>query len=83
MGDELEIIPSSILPLTLTLNELCTNATKYGALSRQGGSVALTWSLDDQGSVLTFRWSKRRPMVTPPETRSFGTRLIEKLFPAS
>jgi two-component sensor histidine kinase len=81
-GDELEIIPSSILPLTLILNELCTNATKYGSLSREGGRVALAWSLDDQGTVLTVRWVESGgPPVVPPETRSFGTRLIEGAIP--
>ena len=81
-GPEVHIIPASILPLTLILNELCTNATKYGALSRQGGSVALTWALDEQGTTLTVRWAESGgPPVIEPQARSFGTRLIEGAIP--
>lgn len=81
-GGEVQIIPSSILPLTLILNELCTNATKYGALSRAGGSVALTWELDAGETGLTIRWVESGgPVVVAPTARSFGTRLIEGAIP--
>jgi len=77
-GDEFEIIPSSILPLTLTLNELCTNATKYGALSNDSGRVALVWKPDAAGRHLVFTWIESGgPAVAAPTLRSFGTRLIE------
>ncbi|MDC6679069.1 sensor histidine kinase, partial [Leclercia adecarboxylata] len=33
----IEIGPEAILPLTMSLNELCTNAVKYGALSSETG----------------------------------------------
>src|SRR4051812_8403760 len=36
-GDDMQIVSSAILPLTLVLNELCTNAAKYGALSIEAG----------------------------------------------
>ncbi len=79
-GSDVDIVPSAILPLTLILNELCTNATKYGALSRAGGSVALTWAL--QTGQLTLRWIEQGgPAVAPPGARSFGTRLIEDALP--
>ncbi len=81
-GGPVQIIPSSILPLTLILNELCTNATKYGALSRPGGHIALTWALDAADTTLTLHWLEQGgPPVTPPRTRSFGTRLIEDAIP--
>jgi two-component sensor histidine kinase len=35
-GPEIEIASAAILPLTLVVNELCTNATKYGAFQREG-----------------------------------------------
>src|SRR5580693_2903393 len=38
-GDDVEVISSSILPLTMILNELCTNATKYGALAKDSGCI--------------------------------------------
>ncbi|MFZ3583126.1 HWE histidine kinase domain-containing protein [Loktanella sp. DJP18] len=33
------------LSLALALHELTTNSTKYGALSVEGGSVVITWSV--------------------------------------
>jgi len=41
-GSDMQIAPFAILPLTLALNELCTNAAKYGALSNDAGRVGLS-----------------------------------------
>jgi two-component sensor histidine kinase len=41
-GSDMQIASSAILPLTLALNGLCTNAMKYGALSNDAGRVNLT-----------------------------------------
>ena len=51
-GDNIEVASASILPLSLLLNELCTNATKYGALSRDGGIVTLSWEMDENAQAL-------------------------------
>jgi two-component sensor histidine kinase len=81
-GPEIEVAPSSILPLSLLVNELCTNATKYGALSREGGLVTLSWSQDTQNRSLVLRWVESGgPPVAPPGAKSFGTRLIEDGIP--
>jgi two-component sensor histidine kinase len=81
-GEEIEIVAASVLPLTLMLNELCTNATKYGALSADTGHVSLSWNLDGAGKQITFRWIEAGgPVVAPPGPRSFGTRLIEEALP--
>jgi two-component sensor histidine kinase len=81
-GDDIDIGPSSILPLTLALNELCTNATKYGALSNEAGSVAVGWTLDDAGRSVRFKWIESGgPAVNAPGAKSLGTRLIEDALP--
>jgi len=81
-GEELQVTPSAILPLTLILNELCTNATKYGALSLPGGTVALSWSRDAARGALLLHWvEKDGPLVRPPASRSFGSRLLEDAIP--
>ena len=36
---DIEVSPSAVLPLAMILNELCTNAVKYGALSNASGCV--------------------------------------------
>ena len=81
-GDNIEVASASILPLSLLLNELCTNATKYGALSRDGGIVTLSWEMDERAQTLILRWVESGgPPVTPPTTKGFGTRLIESGIP--
>ena len=79
-GDDIQIVSASILPLTLALNELCTNAIKYGALSQDAGHVAIGWSVN--ANVATLRWVESGgPVVAAPLRRSFGMRLIEDALP--
>ena len=78
----MDIQPSSILPLTLVLNELCTNATKYGALSVPDGHIAMAWGVGEAGTVLIFRWVESGgPAVVPPRSRSLGSKLVEEVLP--
>lgn len=81
-GPEIEIASAAILPLTLVLNELCTNATKYGALSNDKGSVSFGWDRDPIEKKISFRWTEKSgPAVSPPRARGFGSRLIEEALP--
>ena len=74
----LEIGPGAVLPLTMSLNELCTNAVKYGALSNATGRIEIVPSIDEK--TLTLTWSESGgPVVQAPTRRSFGSRLIKRL----
>lgn len=65
----------------LVFHELCTNAAKYGALSRPGGLIEVAWRLAADGD-LEIVWIERGgPPVTVPERRGFGTALIERSIP--
>ena len=76
----IEIGPGAILPLTLSLNELCTNAVKYGALSNGTGRINITSSVDEKTQLFTLTWAETGgPMVQEPTRHSFGTRLIGAL----
>ena len=55
-GDDFEIVSGAIVPVTLMLNELCTNAVKYGALSEEQGKVLLSWKRE--GDAIAFRWTE-------------------------
>ncbi len=77
LGDDLRLRPRAALTLAMVLNELATNATKYGALSKPGGRVSIVWEL--AGAVLRLRWHEiDGPPVIPPARSGFGTTLIER-----
>jgi two-component sensor histidine kinase len=80
-GPDIRIASGAVIAVAMTLNELCTNTTKFGALSVPGGGrVDLVWTVDLQTQRLHLTWTERNgPAVHPPEKRSFGTRLIETL----
>ena len=61
--------------LTLALHELATNAAKYGALSVDGGSVEINWTISKD--ELDFLWRERGgPPVSAPTRKGFGSALI-------
>jgi two-component sensor histidine kinase len=79
-GPDIRMMSGAVIAVAMTLNELCTNTTKFGALSAPEGRVDITWTLDPQTQRLCLTWTEKNgPPVHPPEKRSFGTRLIETL----
>lgn len=79
-GPLLHLKPRSALALSMVFHELCTNAIKYGALSRSDGFVDIDWSVDGDrdDQVLNLSWSEHGgPTVVPPSRRGFGSRLIQ------
>ena len=72
------MLAGSALTLALALNELGTNATKYGALSVPEGRLSLRWSIDP---ALTLEWRESGgPPVTPPSRTGFGSRMITTML---
>jgi two-component sensor histidine kinase len=80
-GPEVRLSPRMALALAMALQELATNAVKYGALSAQVGEVHIQWSLDRTKAppCLHLQWKESGgPVVHAPKRRGFGTRLIER-----
>jgi two-component sensor histidine kinase len=78
---DLEINPTGALRLVMTINELCTNAVKYGALTRPEGRVEITTKIDGGNQSLLLTWTETNgPPVQKPARKSFGMQLIEKSF---
>ncbi|HZF93992.1 MAG TPA: HWE histidine kinase domain-containing protein [Allosphingosinicella sp.] len=76
-GPDVLLAPRPALALALAFHELGTNAAKYGALSAEGGTVAISWT--SVGGTLRIEWRERGgPVVVQPERRGFGSRLIER-----
>ncbi len=79
-GPDIRITSGAVIALAMTFNELCTNTTKFGALSTPIGRVEIKWTIDDEKQRLCLTWTERGgPLVTPPMRRSFGTRMMESL----
>jgi len=80
-SSDIQVSPGAVLPLAMVLNELCTNAVKYGALSKPTGRVEITATVDDAKKQFRIRWAESGgPPVRVPSHRSFGSRLIEHSF---
>jgi two-component sensor histidine kinase len=79
-GPDFKMTAGAVIALAMTLNELCTNATKFGALSLPAGRIEIAWSIDTGNERLHLTWTEKGgPDVHPPARRSFGTRMIETL----
>jgi two-component sensor histidine kinase/CheY-like chemotaxis protein len=79
-GPDLRITSGAVIALAMTLNELCTNTTKFGALSTAAGRVDISWTIDEEKQRLRLTWTERGgPPVQRPTRRSFGTRMMESL----
>jgi two-component sensor histidine kinase len=76
-GPEVEVPPRVAVAIGLALQELATNALKYGALSNEVGRVSLSWTVE--GRRLRLVWGEAGgPVVAPPERRGVGRRLLEQ-----
>ena len=81
-GPVLNVAPSQALALTLAVNELATNALKYGALSTAAGRVDISWTAS-AGATPTFEFLWREhggPPVVEPTRRGFGSRVINEFL---
>jgi len=78
-GPDLMLAPRQALSLTLAINELATNALKYGALSAPCGTVDVSWSTSASGGPsFVFAWREHGgPTVTEPTRVGFGSRVIK------
>jgi two-component sensor histidine kinase len=80
-GPNVWLTPKQALALSMTLHELATNATKYGALSNDAGTVRVSWTVApfDGTGELELTWTEHGgPPVSPPTRKGFGTRLIQR-----
>ena len=71
----------AVVPLSMVLHELTTNAAKYGALATRRGKVEITWHLrggDDQ--LVELVWQEREGPKMKPASAGFGTKLIDHVI---
>jgi PAS domain S-box-containing protein len=68
--------PNAISAIGLTLHELATNATKYGALSNDRGAIDVSWrhaTNEHDKDVLVVVWKERGGPAIDGQPRSAGT----------
>ncbi|HEY2359101.1 MAG TPA: HWE histidine kinase domain-containing protein [Phenylobacterium sp.] len=84
-GPSVRLTPRRALAFAMALQELTTNALKYGALSRPEGRVSIRWALEQTANgasestrELRLSWIETGgPPVTKPSRRGFGVRLLQ------
>jgi two-component sensor histidine kinase/DNA-binding response OmpR family regulator len=57
-GPDLRITSGAVIALAMTFNELCTNTTKFGALSIPTGRVEIAWTIDRPQQRLHLVWTE-------------------------
>jgi PAS domain S-box-containing protein len=75
-GEDIRVDDRSATPFALLFHELATNAAKYGALSRDDGTVTVRTQLDDE--FASIDWQEHGgPATAAPTSSGFGSKLIE------
>jgi PAS domain S-box-containing protein len=78
-GKPVALCQCCVLPLTLSLHELATNAVKHGALSVPKGRVHVEWTQRDRHIRLIWR-ELHGPRVDTTRTPGHGGRLMRGLI---
>src|SRR5262249_17843753 len=78
-GSRLSLPLNVMLPLSMVLHELATNAAKYGAFSVEHGRVEIAWRTDDE--KVRFSWIETNgPPVEGEIKAGFGSKLISRII---
>jgi two-component system CheB/CheR fusion protein len=79
-GPTVQVAPKAALAIAMALQELATNASKYGALSNDTGHVNVSWTVQGKDPlVVSLRWAETggKPVVKPSH-QGFGSRLLKR-----
>ncbi|MDQ2081020.1 HWE histidine kinase domain-containing protein [Xanthobacteraceae bacterium Astr-EGSB] len=80
-GPKVLLPTRAVVPLSMVLHELATNAAKYGALSVDCGSLEVRWGVVERnnGRWVELRWIERNgPPAATNIREGFGTKLIRR-----
>lgn len=76
-GPAVLLSPNAAVTLNMVFHELTTNALKYGALYSTEGRIIVSWMILDHKVIIEWR-EEGGPKVIEPNTRGFGSKLIER-----
>lgn len=78
-GPAVHVSARMATPLGLAINELATNALKYGALSSVNGRLSVRWQID--GKFLIVDWQESDgPELAAHAVEGLGSRLLRRLI---
>jgi PAS domain S-box-containing protein len=83
-GPDIMLSSAATQALAMVLQELVTNAVKYGSLSTPHGKVSVNWERvsEETAACVVIAWREiGGPTVTTPSDFSYGTNLIRNLIP--
>ena len=78
-GPDVTLPARAAMPVCLTLHELATNASKYGSLRETQGRLNISWTIEDDRVVLTWR-EESVSNIDQPTGEGLGIRLIRGLI---
>jgi two-component sensor histidine kinase len=83
-GPSLSIDARTVTILSMVIQELATNASKYGALAHADGRIMIEWERAEHSDPsVVLRWIERDgPPVKEPLQTGFGSTLIREGFAA-
>ncbi|QTD57387.1 sensor histidine kinase [Parasphingorhabdus cellanae] len=82
-GPDISLPENAMVSISLVLNELATNAAKYGALNHEDGTVTINWTITDDApakkQTITLLWQEQGGPALPasPSKTGFGSSLID------
>ena len=80
-GPAVVLLPATAQAVALALHELATNAAKYGALSTETGTLAVTWRAE--GDALVLDWTETGgPPTAEPARLGFGLTIVRSSIEA-
>lgn len=77
-GETVRLGCAQAVALGLVINELATNALKYGALSNSHGQLDVRWTMKPDHLLLTWQESDG-PQTRAAAIENFGSRLLRRL----
>jgi PAS domain S-box-containing protein len=84
-GPDVKLSAAATEAIAMVLQELVTNAAKYGSLSTPGGRVSVSWDRRPSGDAtasLMIAWRELGgPTTAAPAKSGYGTSLIRDLVP--
>jgi PAS domain S-box-containing protein len=82
-GTDLILRPEAAQNIGIALHELSTNAAKFGALSVEGGTVTVSWTIvtdKENGRRMQLRWKEQSgPPVILPAHKGFGRMVMDRI----